>query len=96
MSVTVSKRITVPEHKAKIDVEVDVKEHEVEVDVEVDIDEFSDEELAEELVGRGFVVIEGEVCGDLQTLYDAFTSGRRTDARDILREIFYTHLGRIA
>jgi hypothetical protein len=63
-----------------------------EVEVEVDLDEISDDELLSELKSRGFMTMPGQI----QKLYEAYVLNQHSVVDQLLKDLFYETLGRIA
>lgn len=51
-----------------------------EVDIDVDFEDFEDDELIEELVSRGFMVLEEEEVHTFDAALDALRQGRKEEA----------------
>lgn len=69
---------------------------EKEVEVWVDLDDFEDDELYEEIKRRGMHVYgaHGSVSQVIKTMYDYEQMGK--DITPLIRELYYTALGKVA
>lgn len=63
-----------------------------EVEVEVDVSEFDTEELMDELESRKVAIFNTQL---IQNLHDAYILNKTSEVDKLLKDLFYTVLGRI-